>query len=123
VRANAHLSAITTKRVARFVSAAVLLVVVSWLAASSAAASQRYCGTFTARGHTLYTYGLRGGLGCTDVRNILKAWFIDANHTQRYGRGGRWFCTDSHGPALLQGQIERCSTQSGSLIADYDHRL
>jgi hypothetical protein len=90
------------------------------LAASSAAANRRYCGTFKARGHTLYTYVRQGGIGCVTVRSVLKAWLIDANHTKVYGR---WLCFDSHGVALPRGQIQHCSTRSGALIADYDHRL
>ena len=91
-------------------------------AGESSAAAQRYCGTFNARDHRRYTYVLRGHAGCAEARRVLKAWFSDAHHTQHYGR---WWCVDSHGAALMQGEIQRCSTPPycRNLIADYDHRL
>jgi hypothetical protein len=85
-----------------------------------ASRGRRYCGTFRARGYTLYAYVLRGQVGCKRAKPVLKAWFIDANHTQQYGR---WFCADSHGQALSRGQVEHCSRHDGAYIADYDHRL
>jgi hypothetical protein len=85
-----------------------------------ASSGRRYCGTFKARGYTLYAYVLHGRVGCKKAKHVLKAWFIDANHTQQYGH---WFCADSHGQALYRGQVEHCSKRDGAYIADYDHRL
>ena len=65
-------------------------------------------------------YVLRGHVLCKEAQRILKDWFLDRHHTQRYGR---WLCFDSHGAALFRGQIEYCTTRSGAKIADYAHRL
>ena len=101
---------------------AAVFATVAFGVGASSAAGQRYCGTFNARGYQVYTYVLRGSTRCAETRRVLKAWFIDARHTQRYGQ---WWCVDSHGPALMQGQIQHCSTppKFRNLIADYDHRL
>jgi hypothetical protein len=102
-----------------FLAAGFLTLVLVFGAAQSSGASRRYCDSFRARGYTLYTYVLRGPDGCGEARRVLKAWFVDAGHTQRYGK---WWCFDSLGPALATGQIEHCHTSS-ALIADYGHRL
>lgn len=101
---------------------AAVFATVAFSVGDSSAAGRRYCGTFNARGHRLYAYVLRAHAGCAEARRVLKAWFIDAHHTQHYGR---WWCVDSHGAALMQGEVQRCSTPPyfRNLIADYDHRL
>lgn len=97
----------------------IVAALVAATAASAPATGRHYCGHFRARGYTLYTYVTRGHVGCTETRRVLKAWFIDAHDTQHYGR---WFCADSHGPALMAGEVEHCSAR-GVRIADYMHRL
>lgn len=97
-----------------------LIVMGGFGAVASSAAGRTYCGTFRARHHKLYAYVLRGRVGCREARGTLRAWFVDAHHTQRYGR---WVCFDSLGSALRRGEIQHCSTRSRAVIADYSHRL
>ena len=100
-------------------ASAVTLVVLSGMVGSATASGRHYCGHFRARGYTLYAYVTRGHVSCGETGRVLKAWFIDAHHTQRYGR---WFCADSLGSALAAGEIQHCSTD-GARIADYMHRV
>jgi hypothetical protein len=83
------------------------------------AARAVYCGTFRARATRLYAYRVRGFAGCRETRRVLRAWFLDRRHTQRYRR---WTCFDSLGPALERGEIQHCATRRGDVIADYSHR-
>jgi hypothetical protein len=78
--------------------------------------ARKSCGSFRARHHRFSVYVLRGRASCAEARRVLRAWLLDKQHTQRYGR---WSCFDSHGRALARGQVQHCSAGRRNLIADY----
>jgi hypothetical protein len=112
----------TARLAALFIGVVVLSFAPTLAPAGSAAVTAgRTCGTIPApTGGRLSAQILDGNPSCASVLSIL-TWFLGDPHSQSHDG---WTCFDSHGDALVMGQVVHCSRDGGRvLVAAYESNL